>query len=188
MNKLVETIGRQALRYGSREAYRFCWRKDGEWLATSWEEFAAQTNTAARALAMLGVREKDTIAVCSPNTPQILIAEIGAFRNRMAAIPVYSGSSQEQFDFIVANGEARIIFVGDKHQYPLAYRYWKRFPDRVDRIIVFKNSGFDFEPDDTVSIVWDDFVRLGMEAPEEFRRLVEKRTAEGLPDDPATLI
>lgn len=188
MNKLVETIGRQALRYGSREAYRFCWRKDGEWLATSWEEFAAQTNTAARALAMLRVREKDTIAVCSPNTPQILIAEIGAFRNRMAAIPVYSGSSQEQFDFIVANGEARIIFVGDKHQYPLAYRYWKRFPDRVDRIIVFKNSGFDFEPDDTVSIAWDDFVRLGMEAPEEFRRLVEKRTAEGLPDDPATLI
>ncbi len=188
MNKLVETIGHQALKYGSREAFRFCWRKDGEWLATSWDEFATQTKTVARALAMLGVEEMDKIAICSPNTPQILITEIGAFRNRLAVIPLYAGGSQEQFDFIVANGEARILFVGDKHQYPLAYSYWKRYPDRVDRIIVFKNSGFDFKADDTISIAWDDFVRLGIDAPEEIRQLVAKRTADGQPSDMATLI
>lgn len=187
-NKLVETIGRQAQHYGRREAYRFCWRKDGEWLSSSWEEFAAQISVAARSLAMLGTEEKDTIAICSPNTPQILITEFGGFFNRAAVIPVYSGSSQEQFDFIVANGGARIIFVGDKHQYPLAYRYAKAHPDKIDRIIVFKNSEFDFEPDDTLSISWDDFIRMGMEAPDEIRRLVEQRSERGLPDDPATLI
>ena len=188
MNKLVDTIDRQAQKYGNREAYRFCWRKDGEWLSTGWSDFRTQVNVAAYALAILGTEEKDTIAICSPNTPQILVAEFGGFNNRLAAIPVYSGSSQEQFDFIVSNGGARIIFVGDKHQYPLAYNYWKRNPDKVAKIVVFKNSGFDFEPDDKVSILWDDFVRLGMEAPEEIKSLVSRRREAGLPDDPATLI
>lgn len=188
MNRLVDTIDRQALRYGNREAYRFCWRKDGEWLSTGWSDFRAQVDVAARALAVLGVEEKDTIAICSPNTPQILVAEFGGFNNRLAAIPVYSGSSQEQFDFIVSNGGARIVFVGDKHQYPLAYTYWKRNPGKIDRIVVLKNSGFSFEPDDTVSISWDDFVRLGMDAPEEIRSLVCRRRQAGLPEDPATLI
>ena len=73
VNKLVEIIDTQAARYGEREAYRFCWRKDGEWLPTSWTELAAQVHVAARALAYLGLREKDTVAICSPNTPQILI-------------------------------------------------------------------------------------------------------------------
>ena len=100
-NILVEIIDRQARKYGDREAYRFCWRKDGEWLSTSWTEFAAQVKVAGKALAALGLMEKDTIAICSPNTPQILITELGAFRNRLASIPIYASSVTSQFDFIV---------------------------------------------------------------------------------------
>lgn len=188
VNKLVEIIDTQAARYGEREAYRFCWRKDGEWLPTSWTELAAQVHVAARALASLGLREKDTVAICSPNTPQILITEFGAFENRVAVIPIYSASSQAQFDFIVGNGEARVLFVGDSHQYPLAYNYWKTNPRAVSRIVVFKNDGFELPADDTVTIFWDDFVRLGMEAGDDVRRLVEQRRRNGLPEDMATLI
>lgn len=187
-NRLVDIIDIQAEKYGEREAYRFCWRKEGDWMQTSWSEFRAQVDVAGRALAMLGVKDKDTIAICSPNTPQILITEFGGFRNRLAAIPIYSGSSQDQYDFIVSNGGARLLFVGDRHQYPLAYSYWKRNPDKVDRIIIFKNSGLDIAPDDTVSILWDDFVRTGMNAPDEIRREVRARSERGLPEDPATLI
>lgn len=187
-NKLVEMVSSQAGRYGSREAYRFCWRKDGEWLSTSWKEFALQVEVAAKALAMLGVAEKDTIAICSPNTPQVLITELGAFNNRLAAIPLYSSSSQAQYDFIVSDGGARVLFVGDSHQYPLAYTYWKKNPGKVSRIVVFKNDGLDLFDDDSITIFWDDFVRLGMEAPEEVSRLVERRRENGLPEDMATLI
>ena len=187
-NKLVEIIPAQARRYGDREAYRFCWRKNGEWQSTSWKEFEAQINVAAKALAALGLIEKDTIAICSPNTPQILITELGAFANRIAAIPLYSSSSQEQYDFIVTNGEARVLFVGDSHQYPLAYNYWKKYPERITRIVVFKNDELELKPDDTITIFWDDFVRLGMNTPEEIAIEVKRRTEEGLPEDMATLI
>lgn len=187
MNRLVEIIDQQAARYGDREAYSFCWRKDGEWLSTSWREFAVQVDVAAKALARLGLLEKDTIAICSPNTPQILITEFGAFRNRIAVIPIYSSSVQSQFDFIVGNGGASVIFVGDKHQYPMAYEYWKSHPS-VRRIVVFKNSGLTLREDDTVTIFWDDFIRLGMEAPEEIASEVAARMERGLPEDTATLI
>lgn len=187
MNRLVEIIAENAKRYAGREAYRFCWRKDGEWLSTSWDEFAAQVGVAANALARMGLEEKDTIAICSPNTPQILITEFGAFRNRVAAIPIYASSVQAQFDFIIGNGTPKVIFVGDKHQYPMAYSYWKRHKN-VNRIVVYKNDGLELEPDDNVTIFWDDFVRLGMEADDNTRREVEERAKRGLPDDMATLI
>lgn len=187
-NKLVKMIERQALRYGDREAYRFCWRKEGEWLPTSWEEFRVQIDVAGRALCAMGLKPGERIAICSPNTPQVLITEFGAFRNRAAAIPVYFGSSQEQFDFIAANGNARIIFVGDKGQYPLAYSFWKTHPAQLLRIVVFKNVDLELQPDDDISISWDDFVRTGIHASEQVRYEVEQRAMSGQPDDLATLI
>lgn len=187
-NILVEIIDRQARKYGDREAYRFCWRKDGEWLSTSWTEFAAQVKVAGKALAALGLMEKDTIAICSPNTPQILITELGAFRNRLASIPIYASSVTAQYDFIVNDGGARVLFVGDKHQYPMAYDYWKKHPGQILKIVVYKNDGLALKDDDTVTIFWDDFVRLGMEAGEEIEKEVAARMERGLPEDMATLI
>ncbi len=141
-----------------------------------------------KALAGMGLLEKDTIAICSPNTPQILITEFGAFRNRVTVIPIYSSSSQEQFDFIVGNGEAKVVFVGDSHQYPLAYNYWKKHPGAIRRIVVFKNDELELRDDDTVTIFWDDFVRLGMDAGEDIAKEVERRMSESIPEDMATLI
>lgn len=187
-NKLVEMIRRQAEKYVDRESYRYCWRKAGEWLPTSWEELRTQIDVAARALARLGVKEKDTIAICSNNTPQILISEFAGYRNRLASIPLYSSSSQTQFDFIVGNGQPRILFIGDKNQYPLAYNYWKSHPEQIDKIVMFKTAGLELEADDKVSISWDDFMKLGLEAGDDVRLLVEQRSDRGLPDDIATLI
>ena len=141
-NRLAEIVWHQAQKYGEREAYRFCWHKEGEWISTSWKEFENQVECASKSLALFGLIEKDTIAICSPNTPQILITEIGAFRNRIAAIPIYASSSQEQFDFIVNRGEAKVLFVGNSQQYPLAYSYSKRNPNKVSKIFIFKNDGF----------------------------------------------
>lgn len=188
MNRLVEIIPEQGRRFGDREAYRFCWRKDGEWLSTSWSEFAVQVDVAAKALAALGLVEKDTVAICSPNTPQILITEFGAFRNRITCIPVYSSSVQAQYDFIVSDGGAKVLFVGDKHQYPMAYAYWKAHPEQIRRIVVFKNDGLQLRDDDTATIFWDDFVRLGMHASHDIAAEVGARAERGLPDDMATLI
>ena len=188
MNKLIQWAVARAKESPDHEAYRFCWRKEGEWLSTSRAEFLAQTEVAARAFAALGLLEKDTVAICSPNPPQILITEYGAVRNRITVIPIYSSSSQHQFDYIVGNGGAKVLFVGDKHQYPLAYNYWKGHKDDIKRIVIFKNDGLKLFEDDDASIFWDDFVRLGMTDDEHVRVTVLMREEKSLPEDTATLI
>lgn len=187
-NKLVDIVAINAKKFGDKEAYRFCWRKDGEWVPTSWTDFQEEVEIAGKALATLPLLEKDTIAICSPNTPQIFITELGAFKNRLAAIPLYSSSSQSQFDFIVTNGGAKVIFIGDKHQYDLAYNYCKANPGRISKVIVFKYDGITLHEDDDFTISWEDFTLLGINAPEEVIAEMHARTERALPDDMATLI
>ena len=188
MNRLLEYAAANAAFAPDKEAYRFCWRKEGEWQSATRAEFQAQTAVAAKALAAMGLIDKDTIAICSPNTPQILMTEYGAFQNRIACIPIYNSSSQAQYDQICSVGKPKVLFVGDKHQYPLAYNYWRSHPRQISRIVVYKNDGLRLEPDDNISIFWDDFIRLGMEAPQSIADVVAARSAAGLPEDVATLI
>ena len=51
-----------------------------------------------------------------------------------------------------------------------------------------QNDGLELRDDDTVTIFWDDFVRLGMNASRETAAEVEARSSRGLPEDMATLI
>ncbi len=185
-NKLVNMIERQGARYASREALRHRLAKGSPWVSISWEEFAAEVHTAGYALAALGLGEKENIAICSPNTPQILSAEFGVFRNRGAAVPIYAGSSQAQFDFIVTNSRSRIIFVGDKNQYPLALSYARRHPSLL--AIVYFAPDLETEPDDTKSMPWSEFLARGAEASDNLRGKVDLRTEKGEPADIATLI
>ncbi|MDE6028126.1 MAG: long-chain fatty acid--CoA ligase, partial [Muribaculaceae bacterium] len=88
----------------------------------------------------------------------------------------------------VENGGASFLFVGDRHQYPLAYDFWKRNPDKIRKIVIFKNDGLELAPKDKVSIFWDDFFRIGMTADIDTTLEVEDRKERSLPDDMATLI
>lgn len=187
-NRLVDIISTNAKRHPQREAYRFPWNREGEWQKTSWGEFAMQVKTAAKAFVVLGLLEKDKIAICSPNTPQILISEFAAFHNRIACIPLYSSSSQSQYDYIVKDGGASVLFVGDKDQYPLAYNYYKAHPEQIKSIIVYRTKGLTLEADDDKTIVWEDFMKLGEQANNEVMAEVEARVERGLPEDLATLI
>lgn len=186
-NRLVEMVAQQALRYGDREVFRSNARKEAGWHSTSWREFASASEDAAAAICTLGVGERENVAICSHNTSEILITEIAAFRNRDAAIPIYAASSQDQFDYIVSDGEARILFVGGDEQLELAVSYVSRHPDKIKAIVTFHAI-----PDRAcpgVKIIgWSEFMTLGRETTPEIRNEVARRTAAGVPDDMATLI
>lgn len=184
--QLTETLERNARRHGEREAYRFARRPGDRWLSTSRREFELQTHTAARAFAALGLIEKDTVAICSPNCPQILIAEFGAFENRIAVIPIYASSSQSQFDFIVGNGVAKILFVGERTQYQLAANYQQAHPEV--RIVVFDSTDIDSPGGEDSVMSWDEFMSRGSVASEEIGEEVARRRSCCLPEDMATLI
>lgn len=188
MTYLVKMLAGQTERYPDREVLKHRPCKGGAWESVSWRQFKNLVDKSARALASYtpGLDQLDRIAVCSPNTPQVLITELAAFSNRMASTPLYPSASQQQVDFILDDCNARILFIGDKNQYPMAYTYWKTHPNRLLAIVHFDNRTEKFQADDTISITWEDFIAKGNDS--ALDQIVTKRSDEGSAEDLATLI
>jgi len=189
MTYLVNMLAEQTAKHPDREVYLHRWRKGGPWISSTWREFKNLTDTCARALAAFAdkMKQQDNIAICSPNTPQVIIAELAAFSNRLSSTPIYPSASQDQTDFILLDAKSKVLFVGDKNQYPLAYNFYRNHPDQLLAIVHFDNCADKFMPDDNISMTWDDFLALGRQT-SELDEIVARRSAEGISSDLATLI
>ncbi len=183
-NVLTTLIERQVNRYGSRPAL-FSRRDDGRWTPMSWEELAGAVTSAACALEILGVREQDKIAVFSPNMEKILITDLAAFANRAVPVSIYATSSESQVEYIVRDAGASMIFAGSKEQYHICRHVQRRY-NALKQIIVYDD--FEREADDTTSLSFTQFLKLGEAATDKCRAEVRRRTEAATPDDIATLL
>lgn len=183
-NILTGLIGRQAERYGDRAALSAP-DADGKWHDISWRSFADDVDTAAAALASIGIQEADNIATFSANRPENLITDYACFRNRAVSVSIYATSSLDQVAYIVNDAACPIIFVGNTTQYRIARQAMPLCPS-LKRIIVIKPIALD--DDDTCSMLWGDFMKLGREASAEIRAAVDMRTRAAVPEDVATLV
>lgn len=182
-NILTDLISKQALKYGSREAYRY--KNNGVWESTSWTELQNTTATVACALEIIGIEQCDNITIFSANRPEIIITDFAAYANRAVPISIYATSSCEQVEYIVNDSGAKMIFVGDKAQYAIARKAMANCP-RLKQIVTFDNVPRD--ADDTTTLTFSQFTELGRKASEACRRSVEQRTLAATPDDIATII
>ena len=149
-NILTGLIGRQAERYGDRAALSAP-DADGKWHDISWRSFADDVDTAAAALASIGIQEADNIATFSANRPENLITDYACFRNRAVSVSIYATSSLDQVAYIVNDAACPIIFVGNTTQYRIARQAMPLCPS-LKRIIVIKPIALD--DDDTCSMLW----------------------------------
>lgn len=183
-NILTGLIGRQAERYGDRAALSAP-DAEGNWHDISWRSLAADVETAAAALASIGISEADNIATFSANRPENLVTDYACFLNRAVSVSIYATSSLEQVVYIINDAACPIIFVGNTTQYNIARKAMPLCPS-LRRIVVIKPIALD--PDDSCSMLWGDFMKLGLEATAEIREKVKARTAAASPDDIATLV
>ena len=185
-NYLVETLLQQAEKYRNRAFYRFKEPGSGHWELTSWMEFHDSVLRAGRALYALGVKELDKAILCSPNRPELLIAEYACFFNRMAGVPVYAHSTVAQFSFIANDSGAQIAFIGSSDQYALAHEYASKHPGALKSIILLTDDTSYVAPDDMTTMTWSRFMQLGDNM--ELQTPLMLRADSGTPSDLASLI
>lgn len=184
-NTLTTLIRRQLERYPSERPALWQRDRDGRWLLISWQELARMASSAACAMEILGLREQERIAVFSPNDPRILATDFGCFANRAVTVSIYATSSQEQVEYILRDSGAAILFAGTASQYEIARKVISRV-DTLRQIVVYDD--IERDADDTTTLTFAQFLKLGEAATDKCRREVEARTARAVPDDVATLL
>lgn len=184
-NTLTTLIKRQLERYPSERPALWQRDRDGRWLPISWQELARMASSAACAMEILGLREQERIAVFSPNDPRILATDFGCFANRAVTVSIYATSSEEQVEYILRDSGAAILFAGTASQYEIARKVLSRV-DTLRQIVVYDD--IERDADDTTTLTFAQFLKLGEAATDKCRREVEARTARAVPNDVATLL
>lgn len=185
-NYLIEQLYIQAERYRHREFYRVKSKGSDQWESKSWSDFFEDTKRAGRALYKLGFVEGDKAVLCSPNCPELLMAEYGLFINRMVSVPVYTYSSSAQFSYIARESGASVIFAGGPGQYELAAKYCESNPGAVRLIVMLTEEREVNVPEGVRFMTWSEFRALGND--EGVKESVLKRVRGGSPNDVASLI
>lgn len=172
-------IHEQAKKYGDKRVLIYKDFGGAEWKSVTWREFSDKVRAVSNALLNIGVKVQENIGVFSQNALQYLYTDFGAFGIRAVGVPFYATSSEQQIQYMICDAQVRFLFVGEQEQYDKAHRVSSHCPT-LERIIIFDNR-VKIEPNDTHSIYFDEFLKLGTNNPRQPE--VEKLYKEANDDD-----
>ncbi|MBC8768865.1 long-chain fatty acid--CoA ligase [Arenibacter sp. BSSL-BM3] len=85
---------------------------NGEWVATSTQEYIDKANAISRALLRLGVKPNDKIALISmANRTEWNIMDIGILQLGAQNVPIYPTISEDDYEYVLNHSEAKYVFV-----------------------------------------------------------------------------
>ncbi len=109
---LVDVFDHATSHFGSREL--FGTKKNGTWVWTKYSDFADQVNKARGGLASLGVERGDKIAVIADNRVEWAVIAYACFGLGAAMVPMYEAQHEKDWQFIIADCEAKAVVVATK--------------------------------------------------------------------------
>ena len=186
MNRFVQLIPQQRVKYGDREALRFRDYETQVWSSLTWNDFSQQIDRAAGALLMGGVEPQGRVCLFTQNCPEVLIIHFGAFYNRAIPVPIYATSSRDEVAYIVNDSGATILFAGDQNQYDIARQVIDDCPTL--KFIVTLHPAVKRDKDDKATLTWEEFLRTGDKLSKDVLSELASRKQWGEPDDIMYLI
>ena len=181
---LSHLIQSQAEKYKDKVALTYRDYEQNAWLPITWRKFAAYVNAVSHSLLELGVAVQEKIGVFSQNKPESLYVDFGAYGIRAVTIPFYATSSGAQVTYMVNDAEIRYVFVGEQEQYDIAFSVISLCPT-LERIIIFEKK-VQKNPNDHLSIYFDEFLRLGKEC--KYKNELNRRMTNTSMDDLANIL
>ncbi len=151
---------------------------DGEWVATSTQEYINKANMISRALLRLGVAPNDKVAIISMNNrTEWNIMDIGILQIGAQNVPIYPTISEEEYAYVLNHSESKYCFVSCQEVFDKVNAIKKEVPSLID---VYS---FD-QLDDCKN--WEEVLKLGENYANQDE--VEKIMQAVKPEDLATLI
>ena len=171
---------RQAERLGTAVAVRF--KRDGSWHDLTWADYRADALACAAALAEVGVRPGDRVAVLAENRVEWLVADLGLMAAGAVNVPPHTPLSAAQVHFQFADAGVRWAFVSTAHQLDKVRQIRRDLPS-LEGVVVF-----DADAAGADAPSWDEFLSRGRPALARQRDELARREAALGPDDLATIM
>ncbi|PKV50482.1 long-chain acyl-CoA synthetase [Aquimarina sp. MAR_2010_214] len=151
---------------------------NGEWIATSTEEYVEKANQISRGLLRLGVKPNDKIAIISSNNrTEWNITDIGVLQIGAQDVPIYPTISQEDYEYVLNHSEATYCFVSDEEVFQKVENIKANVPSLKEVYSYNDISGCKS---------WNEVLELGKD--DSNQSTVEEIMASVKEDDLATLI
>jgi len=151
---------------------------NGEWIATSTQEYINKANAISRGLINLGVQPNDKVAIISmTNRTEWNICDIGILQTGAQDVPIYPTITQEDYEYVLNHSEAKYCFVSCQEVLNKINAIKHNVPSLKG---IYSFDTLDGCPN------WTEVLELGKD--ESNQNEVEQRKAAVKEDDLATLI
>lgn len=91
---------------------------NGEWKATSTQEYIDKANAISRALIRMGIQPNDKIAIISmTNRTEWNICDIGIMQTGAQDVPIYPTISEDEYEYVLNHSESVYCFASCKEVY-----------------------------------------------------------------------
>lgn len=92
-------------------------KTEGKWKTYNTDEFLEIVDNCSRALALLGIKKGDKVAIMSPNRPEWNFCDFGIMQLGAASVPLYPTLSDQDLTHIINDAEVKMIILSDRDMY-----------------------------------------------------------------------
>lgn len=175
--RVSEVFAETAKKLGARTALKV--KRNGAWVATSWEGYYALSRRAGRALMALGMQKGESVVLIGFNSPEWVIGDVGAILAGGVPAGIYTTNSPAQCRYIAAHCDARVAFTENETQSKKFVEIRGELPKLV---AIVQMSG---TPKQEGVLSWEEFLAKGDTITDAD---LDARIEAQSPDDVCTLI
>ena len=161
-------------------------QRHGIWRDITWSDYLTNTEMVAYALAALGVRPTDRVAIQSENRPEWLYADVACNMLRAVTVGFYSTNPVAEIRYLLGDSGAKVIISEDQEQVDKALEVVEEV-ESLEWIVYLDSRGLS-DYDDPRLISLDQAIAKGAELRAADPDLLERIDAQKTADDLITLI
>ncbi|CAB3984774.1 long-chain-fatty-acid-- ligase ACSBG2-like isoform X2 [Paramuricea clavata] len=133
-------------------------KRDEQWIKWTYAQYMEDCRTAAKGFIKLGLESFNGVSIIGFNSPEWLIADIGAIFARGLAVGVYTTNSPEACKYVIEDSCSAIVVVENNIQLGKVLEVWDQLPNLK---AVIQYTGELEDKSNPNVYTWKDFMELG---------------------------